>query len=308
MRLNFVLNNTIIANNGANECFFTGNVNAKGIANLIMQNGSGTGPFQKCPGVVTSGNPQLKPLQLNSPGNTPTMAIPANSPAVDQADPSTSLSTDQRGVTRPQGAGFDIGAFEFRQTTTWNPSDKATSVTLSNGNLTFALGALFAPAYDGVRAVASASSGKKYWELTANAVVTPPTDIIEGLANASFNVNGGGGGYLGSDLNGIGWAADGRVWIGGSLVLTIQGWNLGDVLSFAVDLGNNTIWFRTNGGNWNNNPAADPAANTGGIDISGLAGGPYFAFGQGQTTGDTLTANFGESPYAHPMPSGFDNW
>src|SRR5262249_41032971 len=145
--VNFVLNNTIIANNGANECFFTGNVNAKGVANLIMQNGSGTGSFQKCPGVVTSSDPQLKPLQLNFPGKTPTMAIPANSPAVDQADPSTSLSTDQRGVPRPQGAGFDIGAFEFRQTTTWNPSDKAMSVTLSNGNLTFAVGALFAPAY-----------------------------------------------------------------------------------------------------------------------------------------------------------------
>jgi hypothetical protein len=110
------LHNTIIANNGANECFGTTGagfslVDGKGAGNLIMQNGSG-GQFIACPGGVTTSDPQLQPLQLVSPSNTPTMAIPANSPAIDQADASTSLSTDQRGVPRPQGAGFDIGAFE----------------------------------------------------------------------------------------------------------------------------------------------------------------------------------------------------
>jgi hypothetical protein len=110
--VNFVLNNTIIANNGANECFFTGNVSAKGVANLIMQNGSGTGPFQKCPGPVTSSDPQLQSLQPDSPGKTPTMAITTTSPAADRADTQTSLGDDQRGVSRPKGAGPDIGAFE----------------------------------------------------------------------------------------------------------------------------------------------------------------------------------------------------
>ena len=116
--VNFNLNNTIIANNGANECFFTGSMFVKGAGNLIMNNGSGTGPFSSCPAVVTTSDPQLQPLQLNSPGNTPTMAILLTSPAVNKADSGTSLSTDQRGVTRPQGEGFDIGAFEAR------PGDK----------------------------------------------------------------------------------------------------------------------------------------------------------------------------------------
>jgi hypothetical protein len=114
--VNFILNNTIIANNGANECFYTGSMNVKGKGNLIMNNGSGIAPFSPCPGVVTKRDPHLQPLQLNSPGNTPTMAIlrgsPAESPAANSADSATSLSTDQRGVTRPQGGRYDIGAFE----------------------------------------------------------------------------------------------------------------------------------------------------------------------------------------------------
>src|SRR5262249_13814379 len=52
-----------------------------------------------------------QPLQLNG-GNTPTMAIATTSPAADQADKQTSPGDDQRGVSRTQGAGPDIGAFE----------------------------------------------------------------------------------------------------------------------------------------------------------------------------------------------------
>ena len=109
-----ILNNTIIAHNGANECFFTGSfITIHGAGNLIMNNGSGTGPFSPCPGVVSTSDPLLQPLQLNGPGKTPTMAISPSSPAFNSADPGTSLSTDQRGVARPQLGGFDIGAFEF---------------------------------------------------------------------------------------------------------------------------------------------------------------------------------------------------
>ena len=114
------------------------------------------------------------------------MAIPLASPAVDKADPSTSLSTE-RGVLRPQGAGVDIGAFEALSTTTWNPNDKAMNIMLSNGDLTFALGS---NAYDGVRSVASASAGKKYWELKATTIVSSPLYILEGIVNSSFPVNG----------------------------------------------------------------------------------------------------------------------
>ena len=66
-------------------------------------------------------DPHLGPLQMNSPGNTPTMAIVPGSSAFNSADQKTSMLVDQRGVTRPQQGpcrppqgGFDIGAFEAR--------------------------------------------------------------------------------------------------------------------------------------------------------------------------------------------------
>jgi len=47
-----------------------------------------------------------------SPGITPTMAIPTSGPAFKAADPYTSLTTDQRGIDRPQEGVPDIGAYE----------------------------------------------------------------------------------------------------------------------------------------------------------------------------------------------------
>jgi hypothetical protein len=57
-------------------------------------------------------DPQLGPLQDNG-GPTPTMAISSGSEAVDHGDNGNCLPVDQRGITRPQGAGCDIGAFEL---------------------------------------------------------------------------------------------------------------------------------------------------------------------------------------------------
>lgn len=60
-------------------------------------------------------NPDLGALASNG-GPTQTMALPANSPAVDAVPVSVSgcaRSTDQRGVSRPQGPACDIGAYEL---------------------------------------------------------------------------------------------------------------------------------------------------------------------------------------------------
>ena len=111
----FVLDNTIIFNNGtrdangnpegtAAECSGYGKT-LSGAGNLIQNN-------LGCPGVVTTGNPLLGPLQFNR-GFTLTMAIGPTSAAFNMADASTSLAADQRGIPRPSDGGFDIGAFEY---------------------------------------------------------------------------------------------------------------------------------------------------------------------------------------------------
>lgn len=103
---NFSLFNTIISNNGAQECGIGTGSTVIGAGNLIQTN-------VDCPGVVSTSDPQLGPLQDNT-GPTPTMAIASTSPAINTADRNTSLNADQRGIERPQplDGGFDIGAYE----------------------------------------------------------------------------------------------------------------------------------------------------------------------------------------------------
>ncbi len=109
----FTLNDTIIYANGAQACYARGSVSMAGTTNLIDSNGNGGSNFAPCPGAITGADPHLGPLQLNSPGYTPTMAIPSGSPAQNAANSSTSLSVDQRGISRPSNGGYDIGAYEF---------------------------------------------------------------------------------------------------------------------------------------------------------------------------------------------------
>ncbi len=64
-------------------------------------------------GTILNQNPQLDPLADNG-GPTRTMLPSSASPAIDAGG--TTLTTDQRGVARPQGAADDIGAVEVAAT------------------------------------------------------------------------------------------------------------------------------------------------------------------------------------------------
>jgi CSLREA domain-containing protein len=69
-------------------------------------------------GSMSGTNPKLGPL-ANYGGSTSTFVLLAGSPAIDGvtwSSPNGAPSTDQRGVSRPQGARFDIGAFESQGT------------------------------------------------------------------------------------------------------------------------------------------------------------------------------------------------
>lgn len=62
-------------------------------------------------------DPKLGSLQINTPGTTPTHALLAGSPAIDAGVCTDAggedVLTDQRGVSRPQGSGCDVGAYEL---------------------------------------------------------------------------------------------------------------------------------------------------------------------------------------------------
>jgi uncharacterized repeat protein (TIGR02543 family) len=184
----FSLNDSIIANNGANACYFTGSLTLSGAGNLIMNNGSGE--FSPCPGVVSTANPGLGPLQVNQ-GVIPTMAISKTSPAWNAADPGTSLATDERGQARPSMGGFDIGAFELCENkfdmqciiTAGNEQTEPLTMQISpavGGSTTPAAGLTNEPLGSVTDLTATAAAGYTFagWSGNVTAIMNSSTTII----------------------------------------------------------------------------------------------------------------------------------
>jgi uncharacterized repeat protein (TIGR01451 family) len=98
---------TILSHNGTN-CL--GPITSLG--NNISSDNSSAASFNG-PGDLLSTDAKIGPL-ANNGGPTETRALLPGSPAIDAASSVGAPATDQRGVSRPQGAGFDIGAFELQ--------------------------------------------------------------------------------------------------------------------------------------------------------------------------------------------------
>lgn len=92
------------------------NANESSVATLsyciVQSDDYGTGTIIL--GNVTSADPLIEALADNG-GPTQTCALPAGSPAIDTGTEDGAPLSDQRGVSRPQGSGIDMGAFELEQ-------------------------------------------------------------------------------------------------------------------------------------------------------------------------------------------------
>lgn len=183
-------------------------------------------------------------------------------------------------------------------TTTWNPADKDSHFALSGSDLIATMTGQ--TGFVSLRAIAGISgSSKKHFEVTAT---TTGLEVV-GLGNISAALNS----YAGADANSIGYLYNTQVLVGGVEALIMPALGEGDVVSVEIDRGANLIWFAKNGGDWNNNASADPAAGTNGIDISSVTGTLYpmtAAF----TDGCVRTANFGATAYTKAASSGFGNF
>jgi CSLREA domain-containing protein/uncharacterized repeat protein (TIGR01451 family) len=106
----FTLTGTIVANSAGGDCAANGaSTITSGGHNLIETPGACAFTGDTATN-VTGADPMLGPLADNG-GPTKTHALLTGSPAIDAAG-STGPATDQRGVLRPQGSFFDIGAYE----------------------------------------------------------------------------------------------------------------------------------------------------------------------------------------------------
>ena len=118
----FTAKNSIIIGNSATEFpdVIVRGSNGKftSLGHNIVGSTEGNGFVDGVNNDVVGADPLLQPLADNG-GPTQTMALGTGSPAIDAIPTGdcsdhegTALSTDQRGITRPQGSGCDIGAYE----------------------------------------------------------------------------------------------------------------------------------------------------------------------------------------------------
>jgi hypothetical protein len=115
---NGVLTNTVVANNTADNGGNPWQIefqcssqlsNGGGVLHFPNIVGSPSAQNPLCAAGATVADPRLSPLAANG-GFAATHALMAGSPAIDSG--SCVVSTDERGVARPQGPGCDIGAYE----------------------------------------------------------------------------------------------------------------------------------------------------------------------------------------------------
>lgn len=167
---------------------------------------------------------------------------------------------------------------------TFNPSDKDSNVTLSNGNLTVA--ASVNSVWTSVRSTISKSSGKWYWELTLAG--TSPV-VISPIAKSTAGLND----FLGADANGWGYySADGKKYTGGLGSVYGATYTAGAVIGFALDMDAGTLTM------YKNNVSQ-------GTMVTGLSG-EIFAGCSVQNTGFTVTANFGATALTYTPPAGYN--
>lgn len=173
---------------------------------------------------------------------------------------------------------------------TWNPSDKDSDITLSNGDLTATM-----TGFGGVRSTIGKSSGKWYFEVTVDAVASFFRQV--GIGDNAFNLND----EIGNSATGWAYNYTGVKVTNGGGASYGDSWAAADVIGCALDMDSGKVWWRKNG-TWQ--ASGDPASGTGAA-YTGLSGTIYAAvsaFG-----GNEFTANFGASAFSHSAPSGFNS-
>jgi len=178
--------NTIVANpgNGGN-CF-----NNEGIFNSSGHNLDSENSCEfTASGDLVNINPLLGPLQDNG-GATLTQALLSGSQAIDNGDNNACPPTDQRGVTRPQGAACDIGAYEYAGTADLSISKTVSApevilagqpvtytLTLTNAGPTAPVSATVVDTWTPASAVTSASAPGCEVNLTAGTATCAVTNL-----------------------------------------------------------------------------------------------------------------------------------
>lgn len=175
--------------------------------------------------------------------------------------------------------------------TTWNPADKAASITLSGGDLVATQGGSTFNAVRGTTSKPTSGGGKWYFE-----VVVTTLDAFVGVATSSANLSS----YVGSDAHGWGvWSSNDTAYNSGSTqgatpLPIAAGTNVGVLL----DLDAGTLQFRYDGALGTSPPTY----------TLGLTGNVFPAAGFGNSSSGAVTGKFTAADCTYSPPAGFTVW
>ena len=182
----------------------------------------------------------------------------------------------------------------------WNPSDKAASLTLTNLDKTVTK-ASSNQVFAAVRSL-SAQSDKRYAEVSLNIGTLGPYITI-GLASSSMPLSAAVGGDV------YGWSyyqETGQKYTNNTLSTFGATYANGDIIGVAYDAAGGKVWFSKNN-IWQ--ASGDPSAGTNPA-FSGLASGLFLAVSLywSDAPAQQITGRFVSSDMTYSPPSGFAAW
>jgi hypothetical protein len=184
----------------------------------------------------------------------------------------------------------------FAAASTFDTVNKGAAVTLSGSNT-------IATTSAGTGSVRGSNriSGLTYGEYVIGATLTGSARV--GVCNSAFVLTG----LLGVDNNGVGYDAGGTVKINNATVATIATYTTSSNVGWVVNPFLQLIWFRVNGGNWNNDIIGNqnPVGGVGGISIAAIVGSLSPAWG-GSTT-SSATEKYASANWTYTAPTGFSS-
>lgn len=145
-------------------------------------------------------------------------------------------------------------------------------------------------------------SGLTYSEFVITTLAGTPA---VGLVNALYSMSTAT--LLGGDANSLGYRSGGTVVANGVTLATLAAFVQGNRIDVAYDPDNLLIWFRVNGGNWNNDVIANqnPVGAIGGIDTSSIKFTRTLLAVGASVTGTVITAHFLAASFVGTPPTGY---
>lgn len=167
---------------------------------------------------------------------------------------------------------------------TLNPNDCNGTQTLSNGNLTDSFGT--SAATTNIRATHGKTKGKWYWEVKID---SGANTLMIGVASKQYPINSTD--YNHSNIK-LYYTSSGAKYPGNLSYGSVCA--VGDVIGVALDTDNGTLEFYKNG----------VSMGVSHNDVR-LLGEVFPLFKAGSSQALKFTVNFGGSPFAYPIPTGF---